>query len=51
MYPSAQVFSLGVEGINLTREDANQYCINDQALLFFQGLTDRRATAGVSVKF
>lgn len=43
--------SLGVEGINLLREDANQYCVNDKALLCFQGLTDRRLTAGVSVKF
>ena len=44
-------FSVGIEGINLTREDANQYCVNNGALLCFQGLTDRRITAGVSVKF
>ena len=44
-------FSVGVEGINLLREDANQYCINDRALLCFQGLTDRRVTAGVSMRF
>ncbi len=43
--------TVGVEGINLLREDANQYCINNKSLLCFQGLTDRRLTAGVSVKF
>lgn len=43
--------NIGVEGINLLRGDQNQYCVNDKALLCFQGLTDRRLTAGVSVKF
>lgn len=43
--------NVGVEGINLLRGDQNQYCVNDKALLCFQGLTDRRLTAGVSVKF
>lgn len=43
--------NLGVEGINLLRGDQNQYCVNDKALLCFQGLTDRRITAGLSVKF
>ncbi len=43
--------NLGVEGINLLRGDQNQYCVNNKALLCFQGLTDRRITAGVSVKF
>lgn len=42
--------NIGVEGINLLRQDARQYCVNDKALLCFQGLTDRRLTAGVSVK-
>ena len=43
--------NIGVEGINLLRGDQNQYCVNDKALLCFQGLTDRRLTAGISVKF
>jgi len=43
--------NVGVEGINLLRGDQNQYCVNNKALLCFQGLTDRRITAGVSVKF
>jgi TonB-dependent receptor len=43
--------SIGIEAINLTREDANEYCINDDALLCYNGLTDRRVTAGLSVRF
>lgn len=43
--------NIGVEGINLTKADANQFCVNNNALLCFQGLTDRRLTAGLNVKF
>lgn len=43
--------NLGVEGINLLRGDANEYCINDKALLCYNGLTDRRVVVGLSVKF
>lgn len=43
--------NIGIEGINLTREDANEYCINDNALLCFNGLTDRRIIAGINVRF
>ncbi len=43
--------SVGLEAINLTREDANEYCINDDALLCYNGLTDRRVTAGLSIRF
>src|SRR3546814_4501384 len=39
--------NVGVEGINLLRGDQNQYCVNNKALLCFQGLTDRRITAGL----
>lgn len=42
--------NIGIEGINLLRSDQKIYCVNDKALLCFQGLTDRRITAGVSVK-
>jgi hypothetical protein len=40
---------VGLEAINLTREDANEYCINDDALLCYNGLTDRRIVAGLSL--
>jgi iron complex outermembrane receptor protein len=43
--------SVGIEAINLTREDANEYCINDDALLCYNGLTDRRVVAGLSIRF
>ncbi len=43
--------TVGLEGINLTREDANEYCINDGALLCYNGLTDRRIVAGLSLRF
>jgi TonB-dependent receptor len=43
--------TFGIEAINLTREDANEYCINDDALLCYNGLTDRRVTAGLSLRF
>lgn len=43
--------SVGIEAINLTREDANEFCINDDALLCYNGLTDRRVTAGLSLRF
>ncbi|MES2753183.1 MAG: TonB-dependent receptor [Pseudomonadota bacterium] len=50
-YDLTDRINFGVEGINLLRGDQNQYCVNDKALLCFQGLTDRRLTAGVSAKF
>ncbi|QQV76361.1 TonB-dependent receptor [Sphingomonas aliaeris] len=50
-YDVTDNINIGVEGINLLRGDQNQYCVNDRALLCFQGLTDRRLTAGISVKF
>ena len=43
--------TVGLEAINLTREDANEYCINDDALLCYNGLTDRRIVAGLSLRF
>lgn len=49
-YDITDRISVGVEGINITRADANQFCVNNNALLCFQGLTDRRVTAGLSIK-
>lgn len=50
-YDVTDNINIGVEGINLLRSDQKQFCVNNNALLCFQGLTDRRLTAGVSVKF
>ena len=43
--------TVGVEGINLTQEDRDQYCVNEGALLCYQGLTDRRVLIGASYRF
>ena len=50
-YDITDNINIGVEGINLLRGDQRLYCVNDNAVLCFQGLTDRRITAGLSVKF
>lgn len=50
-YAVTDWIDIGLEAINLTREDANEYCINDDALLCYNGLTDRRITAGINVRF
>jgi TonB-dependent receptor len=50
-YSFNEHWTAGIEGINITREDAPQYCVNNNALLCFQGLTDRRITLGVSARF
>lgn len=50
-YDINENINIGVEGINITGSDANQFCVTNNALLCFQGLTDRRVTAGVNVKF
>ncbi len=44
-------FNVGVEVVNLTESNVEQYCVNEGALLCFQGLTDRRITFGVSYKY
>ena len=44
-------FSIGVEAVNLTESDVEQSCINEGALLCFQGLTDRRITFGGTYTF
>jgi len=43
--------TVGVEAVNLTEEDVTQYCVNKNALLCYQGLTDRRITFGASYRF
>lgn len=43
--------TLGLEGVNLLREDRTEFCVNDDALFCGQGLTDRRIVGGVSFQF
>jgi TonB-dependent receptor len=50
-YMFNETWTVGVEGINLLREDATQWCVNKGALLCSQGLTDRRIIAGVTANF
>ena len=42
---------VGVEVVNLTKSDVEQYCVNEGALLCYQGITDRRITFGASYRF
>lgn len=42
--------SVGLEGVNLTREDSTKWCFNEGTLLCEQDITDRRVTLGVTVK-
>lgn len=50
-YELTDNITIGVEGVNLTKSKIEQFCVNDGALLCFQGLPDRRITFGASVKF
>lgn len=51
VYDITDFLSVGVEGVNLTSSDIRQYCVNDDALLCFQGLPDRRVTFGATLSF
>ncbi|MCC2605178.1 TonB-dependent receptor [Planctobacterium marinum] len=50
-YDVNENLNIGVEAVNLTKSDVEQYCINEGALLCYQGLTDRRITFGASYRF
>ncbi len=50
-YDVNDFLNIGVEGVNLSKSKISQYCVNDGALLCFQGLPDRRITFGASVRF
>lgn len=50
-YAINDTFTVGVEGVNLTREDRTRWCFNEDTLLCEQSLTDRRVTLGVTAKF
>ncbi|MGJ8693560.1 MAG: TonB-dependent receptor [Thalassotalea sp.] len=43
--------TVGIEGVNLTKEDRTQWCFNENTLLCEQSLTDRRVTLGLTAKF
>ena len=43
--------NIGIEAVNLTESDVEQSCVNEGALLCFQGLTDRRITFGAAYRF
>ncbi|GEA09881.1 TonB-dependent receptor [Alteromonas sp. KUL49] len=43
-------YTVGIEGVNLTREDRTRWCFNEGALLCEQNLTDRRVTIGITGK-
>ncbi len=50
-YDINQHVNIGVEVINLLQNDADQFCVNNDAILCFNGITDRRIIGGVSLKF
>mgnify|MGYP003663934292 FL=1 len=43
--------NIGIEAVNITESEVEQSCINEGALLCYQGLTDRRITAGATYRF
>ena len=50
-YDVTETLSVGIEGVNLTEERIDQYCVADDTLLCFVGLPDRRITIGASYRF
>ena len=50
-YDVTDSFNIGVEAVNLTESNIEQFCVNDGALLCFEGLPDRRIVIGGSYTF
>ncbi|MEP6342186.1 MAG: TonB-dependent receptor [Maricaulaceae bacterium] len=50
-YDINENINIGVEAINLLQNDADQFCVTNNSLLCFNGITDRRIVAGASFKF
>ena len=50
-YAVTDQINVGVEGTNLTKSSQNISCVNDGALLCYEGITDRRIQFGVSFTF
>lgn len=49
-YAINEMVSVGLEAVNITREDSTRWCFNEDALLCEQDVSDRRITAGVTIK-
>lgn len=47
-YDINENYTIGIEGVNLTKEDRTRYCFNEGTLLCEQSLTDRRITIGIT---
>ena len=43
--------NIGIEAVNITEAEVVQSCVNQGALLCWEGLTDRRVTIGASYRF
>ena len=50
VYDVTDYLNIGVEGVNLTKSQIRQSCVNSGALFCFQGLPDRRITFGATLK-
>lgn len=50
-YDLTENINIGVEGVNLMKDDIEQFCVNDGAQFCFQGLPDRRITFGATLRF
>lgn len=50
-YDVSEQLNVGVEAVNLTKSGITQSCVNEGAILCFQGLADRRITFGASYTF
>ncbi len=50
-YAVNENLSVGIEAVNITEEDVVQSCVNEGALLCWQGLTDRRIAIGANYRF
>lgn len=50
-YDVTDYLNIGVEGVNLTKSEITQRCVNEGALLCFQGLPDRRIQFGATLSF
>ena len=50
-YDINENFTVSIDGVNLTESDADVYCVNEDALLCYKGITDRRIVFGGSYTF
>ncbi|VEL95907.1 TonB-dependent receptor [Alteromonas sp. 76-1] len=50
-YDINEDLNIGLEAVNITESEVEQSCVNEGALLCFQGLTDRRITLGANYRF